>query len=203
MPGSEVNSAVENGCNVARVAHAEFLGTRQPGEGDLARRSGPTAHLGWVDPTHTRLPTLNRSIVSMSLRAIARVFAVLVVLLSHVPAHAADDAAGFISDLGKRVIDVLTSTQSQAERESKFHKLFDEAFDVPGIARFVLGHYWRTATDAQREEFPKLFETYIVHVYAVRFGGYSGEQLKVTGSRPEGDNASLVMSQIIAASNRP
>jgi phospholipid transport system substrate-binding protein len=139
----------------------------------------------------------------MSLPTIARVFAVLVVLLSHGPACAADNAAGFISGLGKRAIDILTSSKSQAERQSRFHELFDEAFDVPGIARFVLGPYWRVATDAQREEFPKLFETYIVRVYLVRFSGYSGEQLKVTGSRPEGENTTLVMSQIIGDSKSP
>ena len=140
----------------------------------------------------------------MRLRAIAPAFAVLVgVALPPAPARAADDAAGFISDLGTRAISVLTSAKSQAERESQFQAIFDQGFDVPGIARFVLGPYWRTATDAQREQFPKLFEAYIVHVYAVRFGGYSGEQLKVTGSRPDGDNATLVTSQIIADSNRP
>ena len=109
----------------------------------------------------------------MSLRAIAGAFVVLVVLLDHVPARAADDDAVFVSGLAQRTIDVLLSTRSQAEREAKFHELVDEAFDVPAIARFVLGPYWRTATDAQREEFQKLFETYIVHVSAVRFGGYS------------------------------
>ena len=139
----------------------------------------------------------------MSLRAIAGAFVVLVVLLDHVPARAADDDAVFVSGLAQRTIDVLLSTRSQAEREAKFHELVDQAFDVPAIARFVLGPYWRTATDAQREEFQKLFETYIVHVSAVRFGGYSGEQLKVTGSRPEGDKTVFVKSQIVRVGNAP
>jgi len=142
-------------------------------------------------------------IVLMSLRAIAGAIVVLVALLDHVPAQAADDPAVFISGVAKRTIDVLPSTRSQAEREAKFHELVDEAFDVPAIARFVLGPYWRTATDAQREEFQKLFETYIVHVSAVRFGGYSGEQLKVTGSRPEGDKTVFVKSQIVRVGNAP
>ena len=127
----------------------------------------------------------------------------LVVLLDHVPVRAADDDAVFVSGLAQRTIDVLLSARSQAEREAKFHELVDEAFDVPAIARFVLGPYWRTATDAQREEFQKLFETYIVHVSAVRFGGYSGEQLKVTGSRPEGDKTVFVKSQIVRVGNAP
>jgi phospholipid transport system substrate-binding protein len=142
----------------------------------------------------------------MSVRAVARFFIILLVAAAvalPVPTRAApSDAAGFISDLGERAINVLTSTQSQADREAAFRKLFDEGFDVPGIARFVLGPYWRTATDAQRDEFIKLFEAFIIHAYVVRFSAYSGQQLKVTGSRPEGEN-SLVNSQITGTNNSP
>jgi phospholipid transport system substrate-binding protein len=141
----------------------------------------------------------------MSLRAVARLLFVLLIAAVAIPAPvkaAAGDAPGFISDLGERAVNVLTSTQSQADRETAFRKLFDEGFDVPGIARFVLGPYWRTATDAQRDEFTKLFEAYIIHAYVVRFSAYAGQQLKVTGSRPEGDNA-LVNSVITGVSNSP
>jgi phospholipid transport system substrate-binding protein len=112
------------------------------------------------------------------------------------PVRAASDPAGFITDLGTRAIHVLTSGLSEAERENQFRALFDEGFDVPEIARFVLGPNWRTATEAQRQEFTKLFETYVVHAYSVRFGAYAGQQLKVGSARPEGDNAWLVQSQI-------
>lgn len=142
----------------------------------------------------------------MALRAAARFLAVLVVatFAALAPARAADDpAAGFISDLGERAIHVLTSTSSQADREREFKALFDEGFDVPGIARFVLGPYWRTATDAQHDEFTKLFEAYIIHAYVVRFSAYSGQQLKVNGSRPEGDTSTLVNSQITGTTNSP
>jgi phospholipid transport system substrate-binding protein len=142
----------------------------------------------------------------MSLRAVARTLLILIAVTTAPlapPARAADDAAGFISDLGKRAIDVLTSTSSDSDREQHFRTLFDEGFDVPNIARFVLGTYWRTATDPQREEFTKLFEAYIVHSYTVRFSQYSGQQLKVTGSRAEGDTSSLVTSQIAGTTGSP
>ena len=61
-------------------------------------------------------------------------------------------------------------------------------FDVPGIARFVLGPYWRVASEPEKQEFRRLFEDYIVRVYSERFAQYRGEALRVTGSRsdPEG-----------------
>ena len=85
------------------------------------------------------------------------------------PARAAEDAAGFVGDLGTRAIGVLTSRLSDADREGQFRTLFVAGFDVPAISRFVLGPYWKSASDAQREEFPTLFEAYIVHVYSLRF----------------------------------
>jgi phospholipid transport system substrate-binding protein len=142
----------------------------------------------------------------MLLRFAARVAVILIVLAGALPgaARAANDPTGFIADLGARAINVLTSTSSETERERQFRGLFEEGFDVNEIARFVLGPYWRTATDAQRAEFIKLFENYVVHAYTVRFNAYAGQQLKVLGARPEGDNAWVVQSQIaLPNSNQP
>jgi phospholipid transport system substrate-binding protein len=123
-------------------------------------------------------------------------FAALGALSAVPPAEAAADPAGFVADLGSRAIGVLTSQMSDADREAHFRQLFEEGFDVPAISRFVLGPYWRTASDAQQQEFIKLFEAYEVHAYSVRFSAYTGQQLKVVGSRPEGDKGALVLSQI-------
>ena len=116
-----------------------------------------------------------------------RIAPILVVLVSSMlpareNAHAADDPASFIADLGQRAVKILTSKISDADREAQFGLLFDEGFDVLAISRFVLGPHWRTASDAQRQEFVKLFRTYVVHAYSVRFSQYSGQQLKVLSS---------------------
>jgi phospholipid transport system substrate-binding protein len=141
----------------------------------------------------------------MSLRQVARTVIVLLALTgAAAPAGAAAaNPADFIADLGKRAVDVLTSSTTEPQRESQFRALFDEGFDVPGIARFVLGPYWRTATEPQRQEFTKLFQAFIVHAYTVRFSAYHNEQFKVLGTRPEGDASSLVTSQILRQGGAP
>jgi phospholipid transport system substrate-binding protein len=111
-------------------------------------------------------------------------------------AHAANDSANFISDLGARAITVLSSQAPQSEREKQFRAIFDAGFDVPAIARFTLGRYWLTASEAQRTEYTALFSTYMVHVYTVRFNEFVGLKFMVTGSRPEGDASSLVSSRM-------
>jgi phospholipid transport system substrate-binding protein len=137
---------------------------------------------------------------------VARFFALLLgvaAIAAPVPSRAADDPAGFISDLGQRTVQVLASKISEGEREAQFRAIFDEGFDVPAISRFVLGNYWRIATEEQRRAFVTLFEAYVVHAYAVRFNEYSGQQLKVTSARAEGEDSALVQSLIAQPSGAP
>jgi phospholipid transport system substrate-binding protein len=113
-----------------------------------------------------------------------------------IPAPAAADPTALISQLGSRALEVLGKGSNASQRIARFRELLREDFDVPGIARFVLGRYWSIATEEQRAEFVKLFEEYIALAYANRLAEYSGETFKVTGSRPDADGT-VVSSQII------
>ena len=112
------------------------------------------------------------------------------------PAAAAADPAALISQLGNRALEVLGQGSTPSQRVARFRELLREDFDVPGIARFVLGRYWNIATEQQRAEYVKLFEDYVALAYSTRLAEYTGETFKVTGSRPEGDGA-IVSSQIV------
>jgi phospholipid transport system substrate-binding protein len=118
------------------------------------------------------------------------------ILAAHPPAAAAADPTALISNLGREALAVLGKGTNESQRVARFRELLREDFDVPGIARFVLGRYWNTATEEQRAEFVKLFEGYVSVAYATRLAEYAGEQFKVTGSRPDGDGA-IVSSQIL------
>ena len=115
---------------------------------------------------------------------------------------AAADPAAVINNLGNRALEVLGKNATPAQRVARFHDLFREDFDVPGIARFVLGRYWKTATQEEQQEFVKLFEDYIALVYSNQLAAYSGETLKVTGSRTNAEEA-IVASEIIRPAGTP
>src|SRR2546426_8119433 len=115
---------------------------------------------------------------------------------------AAADPAAVINNLGNRALEVLGKNATPAQRAARFQELFREDFDVPGIARFVLGRYWKTATPEQQQEFIKLFEDYIALVYSAQLAAYSGETLKVTGSRP-GPEGAIVASEIVRPTGAP
>src|SRR5215472_16180825 len=100
-------------------------------------------------------------------------------------AAAATDATDFMNELWIRAVDVLSRKISPTVRQARFRELFETDFDVPGIARFVLGRYWRSASEREQQEFLQLFEDYVVFVYSARLADFGGEIFKVRGSRAE------------------
>ena len=86
----------------------------------------------------------------------------------------------FIRSLADRAITTLTAEGQTTEmRRDQFRNLFREGFAINGIARFVLGRYWRRATEADRTELLALFEDVIVNTWADRFSSYSGQEFTV------------------------
>jgi len=138
-----------------------------------------------------------------------QIIAQLAVLLfsfsaANVSLSAENGGAGeFIRDLGERAVNVLGDKENTtfAEREFAFRNILVEGFHIKTISRFVLGRYWRKATEAQRKAYDDVFVDFIVRVYASRFDSYDGEVfeiLKIVESDVEGD--SIVRTRILRPS---
>jgi phospholipid transport system substrate-binding protein len=97
------------------------------------------------------------------------------------------DAVAFMNQLWNRAAELLNNKTDPAIRQARFRQLFHEDFDGAGIARFVLGRYWRNASEEEQQEFVKLFEDYVVFVYTARLANFGGEIFKIRGSRSDGD----------------
>ena len=118
-------------------------------------------------------------------------------------------SAQFINTLAERAITTIADSElSVEERRAKFRDLFREGFAVGGIARFVLGRYWRKASVTERDEYLKLFEDVIVSTWADRFSQYSGQKFEVIGAHPvpsvnDGENVALVESRFLVDPTTP
>jgi phospholipid transport system substrate-binding protein len=112
------------------------------------------------------------------------------------PDAAAADPSLFMSETWKRAVEILGKKAPQTERLVRFRELFQANFDGPGIARFVLGRYWRSASQDEQQEFLSLFEDYVVFVYGTRFSSLNGETLKIRGSRAE-ESGVIVSTEMI------
>ncbi len=95
---------------------------------------------------------------------------------------------------------MLNNKSDPEVRQARFRELFHADFDCPGIARFVLGRYWRNASEEEQQEFVKLFENYVVFVYTARLSNFGGQTFKVRGSRSDGDGV-IVSTEIFNPGN--
>jgi phospholipid transport system substrate-binding protein len=107
------------------------------------------------------------------------------------------DAVAFMNRLWDRAAELLSNKTDPAIRQARFRQLFRDDFDSAGIARFVLGRYWRSASEEEQQEFVRLFEDYIVYVYTARLANFGGEAFKVRGSRNDGSSV-LVSTDVIS-----
>jgi len=124
------------------------------------------------------------------------------VSLAPTPTAIAADANVFMNEMWNRAVEVLSKKVPATERLTRVHQLFQADFDGPGIARFVLGRYWRSASEQEQQEFLKLFEDYVVFVYGTRLSSFNGETFRVKGSRPEG-NGVVVATDILNPGGEP
>jgi phospholipid transport system substrate-binding protein len=108
------------------------------------------------------------------------------------------DPSEFVSHFAQvGIVDILEAKISAAEKAARFRTLFKDLFDIPSIARFVVGRVWRTAQPAEQERFTKTFEDVIVYTWARRFSEYNGQTLKVESTAPDGEDGQIVNSRIV------
>ncbi len=108
-------------------------------------------------------------------------------------AQAAQDAGRFLTELTDRAVDQLTEPGlSDDEQARRFRSLIGEGFDIPAIGRFVLGRYWRRASEAEQVVFLATFEDLIVHRFLPLFAEYSGDKISVGVARPFKSNPNFI-----------
>jgi phospholipid transport system substrate-binding protein len=119
-------------------------------------------------------------------------------------ADAAAEAGQFVTQLVNQALALLANQQmAQADREAAFTHLLTDNFDIPRISRFVLGRYWSAASEDDRSKFIDTYRTFVIRTYAARFSSYSGETFRVVNTHPEGEEFTLVNSEIIHPSGSP
>jgi phospholipid transport system substrate-binding protein len=119
------------------------------------------------------------------------------------PAIAENDAASFIAQTGDAVLSLARDQNlSDQQLKERLRTITDQDFDSPRIAQFVLGRHWRSASNAERQQFVEAFEDYMVQVYATRFRQYSGAIFKVVGQRQDGQSV-VVSTEIEQANGQP
>ena len=77
------------------------------------------------------------------------------------------NATDFVRSLSRDLMTVAHSDRlSSAERDARLRGLLTDGFDLPEVARFVLGRFWTSASAPQRREYLGLFADYLAGTYS-------------------------------------
>jgi phospholipid transport system substrate-binding protein len=116
----------------------------------------------------------------------------------------AESARALIEGVSADVLTIL-SDQSRGNRQ-KFDDLIvllEKPIDLDLVARLILGRYWRTTDDGQRQQYLQLFREYALANLASKLHLYRGQSFEVTGAKVVSDQDALVTSRILSDGEPP
>jgi len=77
------------------------------------------------------------------------------------------------------------------DKRAAVRKVADDIFDFGETAKRSLGRHWAARTDAERDEFVKLFGDLLERSYISKIELYGGEKIQYVSDKIEGDQASV------------
>ena len=109
-----------------------------------------------------------------------------------------EQARKFLQTFGDQAVATLAAGgMTYQQRKDAFRGLIRSGFEIGTIGRLVLGRHWKSASEAQRVEFHRLFEDYVVVTTVKRLSGYSGEVLAVGAARPASSSGLVTVNSSI------
>ena len=115
-------------------------------------------------------------------------------------------AAQAVLRMAQEAMAVLSDASlSEDQRAEKLRHMMARDIDIPPIARFVLGRYWRAATERQREAYVAAYSDYFLRTYAAKIGGGGAavDRFDVIKTQVHGTKDFLVHCVVARAGGKP
>ena len=104
-----------------------------------------------------------------------------------------DAANNLVAQMMVEVESILAQDiNNELKRTEKVSALFDLYFDLPTIAKFSAGPYWRAADAAQKTTYEAVIRDVIIGTVVRNFDQLSGLKFTITGSQAKGKKRVLV-----------
>lgn len=119
--------------------------------------------------------------------------------------QASADPTAFIEEVSSKAITQMepAATETDQQRAAKLKPMLEQYFDMPSIARYMLGSYWRKASPDEQTEFTSVLTDFLALAYGKRFANYTGHEMEIGRVRDEGDGRSVVFSTVKLPSGDP
>jgi phospholipid transport system substrate-binding protein len=95
-----------------------------------------------------------------------------------------------------KIIEILADSnfsgkEHKEERREQIMALAIQGFDFPQMAKLVLGRFWHTIDQQQKEHFEQLFTKLLENTYIGKLESYSGQEVKFEDERIRNDRAKV------------
>jgi phospholipid transport system substrate-binding protein len=98
-----------------------------------------------------------------------------------------------------KLIDDPTLKDKPKDKRVAVRKIADDIFDFGETAKRSLGRHWAARTQAERDEFVKLFGDLLERSYISKIELYGGEKIQYLSDRIEDDQASVLSKLVTKA----
>ena len=139
------------------------------------------------------------------LRVIALSLAVCVASLifsSASSAKTAEDAKAYVNNVASQALAVIETSASKEAKKQKLEKIFAESVDIPWVGKFVMGRYWRQATDDQKKRYIQEYQRFVLHHYTSRFTEHTSGSFTLTDTKDNGNGEYTVSMSLQDAKNK-
>ena len=120
----------------------------------------------------------------------------LPLFLTALPARASDQIAAANNLITNMISEVETYLETDSgsieKRTENITKLLNTHFDLPAIARFSAGPYWRAANDQERVDYVQTMRDVVISTVVRNFDQLSGLRFTTIDSQAKGDKMVLV-----------
>ena len=104
-----------------------------------------------------------------------------------------ESANNLVNEMMIKIESILAQDISdQNTRKVMVSELFDQYFDLPTIAKFSAGPYWRSADPIQRDTYQTIIRDVIISTVVRNFDQLSGLKFTATSSQAKGEKLVLV-----------
>jgi phospholipid transport system substrate-binding protein len=131
--------------------------------------------------------------------SLVSLLALIPIIAFSAPPEPSETPTRIVENLHATLLGVMKDAKKTgyADRYKRLAPVIKKTFDLPFIARIVVGRYWWTFTNDQKTKFVKAFERLSIATYAHRFAGFSGEKFQLVSEKKSRQGRMTVKSLLI------
>ncbi|MDE2007141.1 MAG: ABC transporter substrate-binding protein [Rhodospirillales bacterium] len=116
------------------------------------------------------------------------------------------EAGAFIRAAGNDLSGIIGADTAPAEKRRRLADFLDRAVDIPAVARFCLGRFWRRATPAEQARYLTLYRGILLESVLARVGEYrhpEAQGMAVAIGRPDTREGDIYVPTTVTRPGQP